>query len=1193
MSYFDIAAYKRIIEKATNKDEADKFMKMVEEVEDSSINGGRYPLTITNLYQLSIGRLPANETARNACRYCKDYFDRLLRATSFNNIQEIIDSLFSAINSDASVNDNQRFIQQTIREVNDEIKQSSINSLDKTLVVMTRAFFLAESKVAYSFHLFCSQIRFLDSYSSFSNVSWVTEILTGAGLRTKMNELDDKKDRAKVFRVLNGEHPFSYLLETPTFTIDEEQFSQYFNKEILSYDAEYPTDPKKCIKCVEVLANGILKDNRIDFVDKQGIIDLYWRIIKTANVSVGTTSSQELIELISDFVAKALQLAIEFDNKPKSQPSICLTNFDDICLDKDNTMLLCQELTIRNRTLGSNHKIDPIAFLGQLPNQRLIIAAEGGMGKSTFLDIIGQTAVCSDHYSAVVKISLPSLIPSDKDYCVDSTEQNYFYLEKRLRASFSETDTQEIIDISIGKKKNNPVIFLLDGHNELVSSSDGRVEKIRNEIEIISDKFTNAFIIITTRPVGKSANIPFFDFSKPYRELTKYDCTATITGVTDSDIQKLPNYEQFNDEINRLARIPLYYNMLKDLDTVPETRYDLFQKALETDCEQQTDANKKHVFDATLIDASYMFIAPYLAREACKKPGYVLSKETIRKQINQLIKDKKDLWDSFYFRLREKELDKEYTADKYFAVLTKNELLTAIETRASNGELLIDGNLYRFKHQDWAEFFCAYSFIFEIGWLCDNYTSSLSRFSEIELNYPSTVNTFLREGLRRLENLRRLSIETDQDTNGQTEEAIANRIRAIFGNLAFVGTEDSLYGEIKLADVVTQCAEGVGYPRDSDPIREAVHERISPIVNKYMQRYENDQQYFPEDAPFPQLLNIIVKECEYFRRNYDFANDIRRFEFGQKILQSIQDYQLKQQREDLDNQHAKALLYNHRGLVTKKNQRSPFPGVKQEPDVLWKKGFEELQKNANNGSTMSSNLLGCIYATPAPYLIEGKAVDKIDPVNAYNVYKKLIDSAGSKKSGNKIAYTVRSIVGLLVKGYVSINSDGCAGKGNLDPESINENTKKEISSLLKLAWGSDLSFMPYLRGFEQLYCNNNGTEAHRFFLQDEGIIKNNAIIQQGNIMNNIMLKYRFKEDKDEVITKGYSSLKELILNHGNQFGEIDKIHAIYLYVDAKQVELALAKGEIRREREAFFHEYEEELGEKWQNIVKLFEQSLS
>ena len=859
--------------------------------------------------------------------------------------------------------------------------------------------------------------------------------------------------------------------------------------------------------------------------------------------------------VVSEFLTEAFRLAILVENVTVKPPWLIFTTLRVNSLLNDEPELLLQELKLSEITLGNNRDFDPTRILEDNYFRRLIVAAEGGMGKSTFLRKICKDAVLSDFFSAVIYISLPSLFPPEGKKCPDPTTDEYYYFTTRLLNNFSKDETDMILSLCMGERDySNPVLIVLDGYNELVSCSDTtRLPEIKAEIGRISKDFNNAYIIVSTRPVEKSSpeEIYAYDFGKKNEELQRFSYTATISGVTDDDIKKLKGYDPFTEEIKTLARIPLYYNMLASgLSETPKTKYELLYHKLWADCNQQTSTSLKAVNDPQSFRLSYMVAAPYIARMACTRPGYRLS----RNEILEAIDKGKQIFPVLYWDCFKETLGSCLPAD-IFAVLTNNEILISENSAADE---------YAFPHQDWAEFMCAFSLVSEIEWLKKNYhQKKIALLSDVSINFPETVNVFLRQGLK--------------ITDGSEEEKIAS-FKAAFKGIKYTGSGNNIQGELKLASAILQCGNILDISPNAQSLLDALHELFGRLVDLCLQNYDPASGEFPDDTPFDCLLDVTVKECEYYRRKYDFSKDLIRIRYAQSILAGLPDAEYLSQRSDVANQYAKALLYYHSRTATGQPPVSPVPGYENDPERLWNDGFGALQENAATGSVMSSNLLGCVCATPVPYLVRCKARTEIDPVQAYNVYERLLRYAlRNELSGNTIAYTVRSIVGLLVKGYVAIDENGHAVKGNCDPCAATDKTKEAVTTLLDKAWGSEKTFFPFLRGWQQLYCVGDQKEARRFFSQETG-----------NIMNNILLKYRFHEETENEIREGYRSLSNKI--KADPHGKIDLIHSIYLYIDAKNLELAWAEGEEKEDRIQFYQEFESELNETCKTIVKLYEQ---
>ena len=891
-----------------------------------------------------------------------------------------------------------------------------------------------------------------------------------------------------------------------------------------------------------------LSESNVDRIAAEKIIDSLICLMKPE------IRSDPIKILVAEFLSNAFRLAILIDDQTAQNPHLSLTNLRGPYLLHDNPKRLYQELKTSAVTLGNNRDFDPKKIVESNYFRRLIVAAEGGMGKSTFLRKICKDAVLSDFFSAVIYISLPSLFPPEGKRCPDPTTDEYYYFTTRLLNNFSKDETDMILSLCKGERDYcNPVLIVLDGYNELVSCSDTRLPEIKAEIGRISKDFTNANIIVSTRPVEKSSpeEIYAYDFGKKNEELQRFSYTATISGVTDDDIKKLKGYDPFTEEIKTLARIPLYYNMLASgLSETPKTKYELLYHKLWADCNQQTSTSLKAVNDPQSFRLSYMVAAPYIARMACTRPGYRLS----RNEILEAIDKGKQIFPVLYWDCFKETLGSCLPAD-IFAVLTNNEILISENSAADE---------YAFPHQDWAEFMCAFSLVSEIEWLKKNYhQKKIALLSDVSINFPETVNVFLRQGLK--------------ITDGSEEEKIAS-FKAAFEEIKYTGSGNNIQGELKLASTILQCGNILDISPNAQSLLDALHELFGRLVDLCLQNYDPASGKFPDDTPFDCLLDVTVKECEYYRRKYDFSKDLIRIRYAQCILAGLPDAEYLSQRGDVANQYAKALLYYHSRVTTDQPPVSPVPGYEDDRERLWNDGFGALQENAATGSVMSSNLLGCVCATPAPYLVRCKARTEIDPVQAYNVYERLLRYAlRNELSGNTIAYTVRSIVGLLVKGYVAIDENGHAVKGNCDPCAATDKTKEAVTTLLDKAWGSEKTFFPFLRGWQQLYCVGDQEEAHRFFSQETG-----------NIMNNILLKYQFHEETENEIREGYRSLSNKI--KADPHGTIDLIHSIYLYIDAKNLELALAKSEEKEDRIRFYQEFESELNETCQTIVKLYEQ---
>ena len=134
-------------------------------------------------------------------------------------------------------------------------------------------------------------------------------------------------------------------------------------------------------------------------------------------------------------------------------------------------------------------------------------------------------------------------------------------------------------------------LLLLDGLNELYSSSDlEKISVIKDELSYISKNWTNTIILITTRESEGEFSYKNCRFIDDY---TSCKLSSVPKKLYNAFVKEHPDLD---DKIKELAKIPLYFNTLKNLESTSKitSKYDLLL-AIYKDRYKQTNQDKNQV----------------------------------------------------------------------------------------------------------------------------------------------------------------------------------------------------------------------------------------------------------------------------------------------------------------------------------------------------------------------------------------------------------------------------------------------------------------------------------------------------------------------------------------------------------------------------------------------------------------------
>lgn len=777
------------------------------------------------------------------------------------------------------------------------------------------------------------------------------------------------------------------------------------------------------------------------------------------------------------------------------------------------------------------------ADFSQLKKERLVlIEGEGGQGKSTFLKKLNELKQKQSDFKNIIVISLARFVDFLNKSDIQPLANKCTYIVSYiLNNNLSSKDIK-----SVFCRDGEPTLLLLDGFNEAYAFSDTTSRNaVIDELEEIKNKYANICFVVTTRPSEGSYSFKKCDFLKDFS-------IYYLSGVSDEMYQKfISKHNDLPKEILEIARIPLYFKALNKSNNLSniKNRNDLLREIYYQNYKQ---ASEKPGAENTYF--AYYLLAPAIANFMCQKRQLYIDVSKIQLIARELF-DKDNMFTALLHSIAAREcptsdLPINNNIEAICNALINNGPLEPVENDASS-------TAYRFFHDEIRKYLLAYN-----TWMVLTGIKS----AMLQGDYPYVKVT------------PNLNLETDVinllkirlNISGDDENKICKQIASFFKVNDF--EFENLAWQIKFYHIAFLfseylCLKGSLYLNTYHSVLSPITEKIMFItkIGQYDQYFYNISEVEKTDIKSC-ILDILCKECEYFRRNSLFDN-------GEKCIETAR--QLSNIDYSVINQHAKINLA--------KFEASCLSGkfINQDSFNL---GMKELKTASENGFILSANLLSLIYSAPNPILTYANKHTNVDNVESfYILYSAIQKAIKDKLYAHEIDYSIRQAVALLLKGYVRLSPGSSFFKGivftkenfcqgNLDTFSIDEETIKLSKHLLEYADGLYRPSLDYLRAIIKIY-ENKPSEA-------ESLLTNESDL----ILNRIVLNYKFGKNYDID-----ASIKKVLTKLDNKKLGLDICHPIYwALIDPMHLELSLNPS-----RKEFYDKMIEELDDICKKTVKL------
>lgn len=772
---------------------------------------------------------------------------------------------------------------------------------------------------------------------------------------------------------------------------------------------------------------------------------------------------------------------------------------------------------------------------------RILIKGPGGQGKSTFLYRLSRRAKSQNVFQNVIRIELAKLLSFSPDDLDKFGQPSTCPIRHILAGLYMDdgSNNELINHLQDYKKTEKKDLLLLDGLNELYASFDiEKISEIKDELSYISKNWTNTIILITTRESEGEFSYKNCKFIDDYASCK---LSSVPKKLYNAFVKEHPDLD---DKIKELAKIPLYFNTLKNLESTSKitSKYDLLL-AIYKDRYKQTNQDYENFY-------AFFIIAPLLAREISNSNGNHISRAKIEELVNNYI--------TCNFSLLSQACQKEFEvavpvtpvdSSKIVAILLSNSGPLKSESK--------DENLYKFFHDEIRDFVLSYG----------AYTSMQALKLGVNEEYRFVKDIYA-------------------DFNFRDEPASLFKSRlGITENCDLQVALGRFFDYLENAQITPA---GILYAHTAFLISDylGLGKSATAPIHNLLYNFTDNLVYLISINAFDNLLedlsyenklrckyavaDIFSKHCEYYRVEDKFKEGIDLVKVSEKLGCDT---------ATLRNQKAKLLMFLYQQHIKTPDTVSVAPehlGYATYED-LFNEGLRLQTEAAESDFNLSANLLATLYSVPTPYLIEnGIASVGFDFVKAFNIYYSVIFTKKRKNyTIREIEYTARQAVALLIKGYIKINPEmgyrtgyrlveGQIVEGERNTLALSKETLALAEYILSFVEGTHLACMDYCRGIIAYYINEIKNVQEHFEKERDYNLKT------------IFSYYKLGIPAD--IGAIYEKLKQDFKKHKDS---IDACHPVYWYVDLKNLELSCAP-----DRAEFFKEFEKEMPQVWKDIVK-------
>lgn len=388
----------------------------------------------------------------------------------------------------------------------------------------------------------------------------------------------------------------------------------------------------------------------------------------------------------------------------------------------DGSLITQSIIDSQGKKVYSNNSCAENTSLSSLETFHYLIIASGGMGKTTMLRHILEN---EKGFKAVFMLSLSDLLYRAADSAVSA------YSSANSRSGYILWEIARQNDMDPVELENGRFLLLLDGYNEMFDCGTVKnysiLQGIRKEIAWISKNLPGISVMITSRDIPE------------YIELESFE-RCTITEISPFMIDNLLKREGLrlllSEEVQQLLTFPLYYKFFLSMERnfYPQTKYQLFEM-LHKRCYGQI-AERKDLAGQDGYFFIYFVLIPHLGKEMEVCRTDVLTKGEIKFIFSKLISKKAYIL-RIYNNIFSEHRSGIMLSDAF------EDVWEFISRRFDFGETDICESKFRFSHQEFQEYFAAFSIAHDLISIPSAYIElSLSDY-DLEFNLKSNVQAMI------------------------------------------------------------------------------------------------------------------------------------------------------------------------------------------------------------------------------------------------------------------------------------------------------------------------------------------------------------------------------------------------------------------------------------------------------------------
>lgn len=613
--------------------------------------------------------------------------------------------------------------------------------------------------------------------------------------------------------------------------------------------------------------------------------------------------------------------------------------------------------------------------------------------------------------------------------------------------------------------------FLLDGLNELTDRNNSQIydciRQIFDEIAMLNAK--NVFVIITTRSRKDAALLHAFSTVR----------LATLSGVSEDAVAEIGVQ---SEEAKKLFRLPLFYLMYQRLHkqhkAIPESRYGIWNMFHRNACEQEYTRKNNPADEALYI--YYIFLPMFAHFMESNRTDFITRAQAIRlidKVQNSAAMQ--EICQNIINRIEDSRTRTQLQFLKVSQILYHS-------FRNLEYFIIFQEDRITFQHQEIREYFAA----FYVVWYLKTIRSApLTPEFTPNYNLKSDVQRLILNALGFLPTIPRNNPDTKelyleiQRKNGKTY-------------LELFGTTEPIRASTDIEEISSQICQNLYLAHSAKlfeyhfmlNLLESRHQILAPFCESLFRSksFLADHSTMFRTEERQMMLEVYSSMMQDYRVHHDFGKCREIYDFCMEHLAGGCSPSYIRM---LRHQRGKALLYNSQDLLTGVTPQSEYyPECEKSPEEIFAEAIKVLESCMPYNLT--ANILAHLYASPVKWITDNHLL-KRDVCKAFSIYlqayRDMIDSGYLLiRLGTEMIYTVKQMLGLLVKGYVRL-SDHVPEESGVFPLNAAEESSETMrftAEVLEHLTGQRYPFMDWIRGVSELFQGNQEA-AQQYFANEK------------------------------------------------------------------------------------------------------------